>query len=223
MKPKKNSRANLEKYRAVFFQAGLLITLSIVFIAFNWPSKRKTLTFELPASETKFEEEYIPPPTKEPDKKEPELRVTSPRLLSMVSDDYTGDEEYMVEEIEDYTQYFKEDVILPEEDFSDSTFIRAEEMPEFPGGERGLISYISGNFRYPSDAREVGITGKIFLRFVVMEDGSVDRISVIRSVHPSIDKEAVRVIKSLPKWKPGYQRGIPVKVWYHLPINCELH
>jgi protein TonB len=101
-------------------------------------------------------------------------------------------------------------------------FIRVEEMPEFPGGWQALLKYIGQNIRYPSEAQNNNIQGKVILQFVVNSDGSVDRIEVLRSVHPSLDSEAVRVVKTLPRFKPGKQGGIPVPVWYSLPVTFRL-
>jgi protein TonB len=101
-------------------------------------------------------------------------------------------------------------------------FVRVEEMPEFPGGWQALLKYISENIKYPSEAQNNNIQGKVILQFVVNSDGSVDRIEVLRSVHPSLDSEAVRVVKTLPRFKPGKQGGIPVPVWYSLPVIFRL-
>lgn len=101
-------------------------------------------------------------------------------------------------------------------------FIIVEEMPEFPGGNNTLLKYIGENISYPSDAHNNNIEGRVILKFVVNTDGSVDRIEVIRSIDPSLDNEAVRVIKTLPRFKPGKQGGVPVPVWFSLPVVFKI-
>ena len=98
----------------------------------------------------------------------------------------------------------------------------ADKMPEFPGGVKGLMTYIAKNVKYPNIARENNITGKVYVRFVVRSNGQVDDVSITRGVDPAIDKEAMRVVKTLPRWKPGKQRGKAVNVWYSVPINFRL-
>ncbi len=99
-----------------------------------------------------------------------------------------------------------------------AVFIIVEEMPEFPGGQGELHKFIAQNIQYPPAARENGIQGKIYVRFVVTCDGSIERISIVRKVDDLLEAESIRVIKSMPKWKPGKQRGQPVNVWYTAPI-----
>lgn len=100
--------------------------------------------------------------------------------------------------------------------------IRVEEMPEFPGGISALMKFIGDNIKYPPEAQKNYIQGKVFLKFVVTADGSTDRIEVSRGVDSLLDNEAVRVVKSLPKFRPGKQGGIPVPVWYTLPVNFRI-
>jgi len=98
----------------------------------------------------------------------------------------------------------------------------AEEMPQFPGGEQALIDYLSKHIKYPPVAEENGIQGRVVLRFVVEKDGSISQVEVIKSVDPSLDKEAIRVTKSIPHWIPGKQNGQPVRVKFTLPVTFKL-
>lgn len=100
--------------------------------------------------------------------------------------------------------------------------IVVDNMPEFPGGDLGLRKYIAHYVRYPKSARDFEITGKTYTRFAISETGEVVDVSTAKSVHPLLDKESVRVIKSLPNWKPGMKNGKPVFVWYTIPINFQL-
>ena len=101
-------------------------------------------------------------------------------------------------------------------------FVVVEEMPSFPGGDSELFRFIYDNIKYPELAKENNIQGKVILRFCVTYKGTVDQVSVVRGVDPSLDEEAIRVIKMLPLWKPGKQGGKPVNVWYSVPISFQL-
>lgn len=101
-------------------------------------------------------------------------------------------------------------------------FVVVEEMPEFPGGELALRTFIGKAIVYPTVAQENGIQGKVFVTFVVNKDGSVSNAKIARGVDPSLDAEALRVVSTLPKWKPGKQRGVPVRVSYTVPISFKL-
>jgi protein TonB len=101
-------------------------------------------------------------------------------------------------------------------------FVVVEEMPMFPGGDSTLLSYISHNTKYPESSKTNKIQGKVIVRFCVTALGSIDRISVLRGVNPELDAEAVRVVSSLPAFKPGKQGGKAVPVWYMVPIEFSL-
>jgi len=102
-------------------------------------------------------------------------------------------------------------------------FVVVEEMPMFPGGDSTLLSYIIQNTKYPESAKNNKIQGRVIIRFCVNSTGSVDRVSVLKSVSPDIDAEAIRVISSLPAFIPGRQGGKPVPVWYMVPVNFALN
>ncbi|MDR1743641.1 MAG: energy transducer TonB [Dysgonamonadaceae bacterium] len=95
-------------------------------------------------------------------------------------------------------------------------------MPEFPGGIAALMLYLSENIRYPVEAQKNGVQGRVFVRFVVGADGAVNHVGIRRSVSPELDDEAVRVVKTMPKWMPGKQNGENVAVFYILPIDFRL-
>ncbi len=108
------------------------------------------------------------------------------------------------------------------QEVEDKVYTVIEQMPQFPGGEGELLSYIGKNLKYPVIAQENGIQGKVIVRFVVTKNGSVDKVEVVRQLDPACDKEAMRVIRSLPKFIPGKQNGVNVSVWYTLPITFKL-
>lgn len=113
---------------------------------------------------------------------------------------------------------------LPVEEEDDSpVFIVVEEMPQFPGGQTAMFKFISDNLMYPAIAQANGIQGRVICQFIVNTDGSISGIEVVRSSgDPSLNKEAVRLIRSMPNWTPGKQRGKPVRVRYTIPINFKL-
>ena len=96
-------------------------------------------------------------------------------------------------------------------------------LPEFPGGEYALLNYIATHIKYPKKAQKKGIEGTVYIKFEITKTGEIGKIEVIRGVHPLLDNEAVRVIKSLPKFKPGIKDGRPVNVWFSIPIQFRLH
>ncbi|GHU69848.1 cell envelope biogenesis protein TonB [Bacteroidia bacterium] len=111
-------------------------------------------------------------------------------------------------------------VVIQEE--KPEIFNHVEVMPSFPGGDKEMMRWLSENIKYPTVAQEQGIQGRVILRFVVKPDGTVDNVEVQRSLDPSLDKEAVRVVKKMPKWVPGKQNGNAVYVYYTLPVLFKL-
>ena len=123
----------------------------------------------------------------------------------------TAVEEVVVEKKEEKPKEVKEEI---------HTLV--EQMPQFPGGDAALMKYLSSHINYPPMAAENGVQGKVILQFVVEKDGRVGEVKIARSVDKDLDKEAIRVVKSLPKFTPGRQNGYPVRVWYTLPVNFKL-
>ena len=104
----------------------------------------------------------------------------------------------------------------------DSVYNIVDVMPEFPGGAEAMMKYIANNVKYPEEAKEQGISGRVFVQFVIEKDGSVSNVKVLRRIGGGCDEEAVRVVKAMPKWKPGMREGKPVRVSYNLPLNFKL-
>ncbi len=108
-------------------------------------------------------------------------------------------------------------------DADDDVFVVVEEEPEFPGGTDALYRYLATNIKYPKEAKENKIQGKVFVSFVIEKDGSVSNIKVLRDIGGGCGEEAVRVVQQMPKWKPGRQRGKRVRTQYNLPLNFNLN
>ncbi len=113
-------------------------------------------------------------------------------------------------------------VIVEEKQVEEKPFVTVEQMPTFPGGEVEMQKFIRDNLRYPVVAQEAGIQGRVTLRFVVSKTGAIENVTVVRGIDPSCDKEAVRVVQSMPKWIPGKQNGLNVPVYFNLPIQFRL-
>jgi TonB family protein len=111
----------------------------------------------------------------------------------------------------------------PQPVIKQEAYQQVDVMPEFPGGDRALLKFIADSVHYPKDAKEHSIQGKVITRFMVMEDGSVSNVSVLKGVSPSMDAESVRVVKMLPKFTPGILKGKAVPVWYMVPITFALN
>ena len=106
---------------------------------------------------------------------------------------------------------------------NDMVFDVVEVMPQFPGGQIAMLKYLMENIKYPEQAMKEGIQGRVTVRFIVEKDGSISNVKPVLSVHPLLDKEAVRVVKSMPKWSPGKQKGKPVRVQFNVPVMFKLN
>ncbi len=150
--------------------------------------------------------------------------ITLPVIIAMVIFVSCSKEllDVRAEKSKEVKQFDTQDVNEDENNVDGEVFYVVEEMPQFPGGELGLRKFIAMNVKYPQEARENNVQGKIYVRFIVTKTGDVDSVTVVRGVDPVLDDEAVRVIKTLPKWTPGKQKGVPVNVYYTVPINFVL-
>ena len=106
---------------------------------------------------------------------------------------------------------------------NDMLFSVVEVMPQYPGGLAAMLKYIRENIKYPEQAMKEGIQGRVTVSFIVEKDGSISNVKAVRSVHPLLDKEAVRMVKSMPKWSPATQNGKPVRVRYNVPVMFKLN
>ena len=105
---------------------------------------------------------------------------------------------------------------------NDKVFEKVEDMPEFPGGEQAMMKFVSENVQYPEEAKEKEISGRVLVGFIVEKDGSVNEVKIVRGIGGGCDEEAVRVVKAMPKWKPGKEKGKPVRVSYMMPFTFKL-
>ncbi len=225
MEVKKSPKADLESKKSVFMQIGLVVVLSLVLIAFEWSTTDVSAETFAMAEDVEAEEEIVPITRQEevkPPPPPPPPKVTD--VLNIVDDDVEIEEELEIEDTEvDENMEIDFEMVEEEEETEDApVFFIVEEMPEFPGGELALRKYIGQSVKYPVIAQENGIQGRVYVQFVVNTKGEVEQVKIARGVDPNLDKEAIRVVQSMPKWKPGKQRGKAVKVSYTVPINFQL-
>lgn len=196
-------------------------TLSNIEIDQKKMEKPKDIIIEKPAPPLKSSIKFTPPVIK-PDEEVQEEEViktqeelTKTEVTISIADVKGTDEENGVDIAELNN-------MIVEEDTTSQPFFIVEQMPEFPGGEAALRKYLAASIKYPVIATENGIQGKVFVNFVVEANGGISNVKVTRGVDSSLDKEAVRVVKSMPKWIPGKQGGQAVRVSFTVPINFVL-
>ncbi len=226
MELKKSPKADLEKNKGIYLQIGFVVTLAILLLAFEWTSTKGVSSDLGKLGEMVVDEEIIPITRQEevkPPPPPPPPKVTE--VLNIVEDDVEIEDELEIEDTEadEETEVEMIEIDEEEEEEEQQIFFIVEDMPQFPGGDAALQNYIATHVVYPEIAKENGITGRVYVRFVVNRKGKVDKVSIARGVDPSLDKAAVDVIKGLPDWSPGKQRGKPVNVWYTAPINFILN
>ena len=208
------------------------MALGICFLAFEWKTEIKEPPNLGGNIVLDIDTEIIPITRQE------QVQVSAPPpmpvladVINIVSDDVEIDTELVIEDSEadestviEITPIILDAGIRSEDEVEEETkvFYIVEEMPEFPGGELALRKYLSNAIKYPVIAQENGIQGKVYINFVVGKDGMVTEATILRSVDPHLDKEALRVVNSLPKWKPGKQGGKYVRVSFSVPISFIL-
>ena len=229
MEVKKSPKADLENKKLLFRESGLVAVLGIVLLAFEWSTKDKPDMMDLTQDAVAVEEEIIPI-TQEQQELPPEMPkipVLSD-VIDIVDDDIKVNDDLIISlednsnvgvEIMDYHAEVVEEVVEEEA----IPFALVEEKPRFQGGDANTFSkWVNSKLVYPEIAKENGVQGRVTLQFTVNTDGSVSNVTVLRGVDPSLDKEAVRIVSSSPKWEPGRQRERPVKVTYTFPVIFQL-
>lgn len=224
MKTKKSKRANLENFRTIFLQIGIILTLTAILAAFEWETKvefkpitlytsgTETIELNMPITRPKEEKKLIKPPV--PISKiiieKNDVKIEDEQLFE--STEFKWDDAIDINIIEDI-----------EDEIIDPIFFSYQEYPKFMGkDDNAFRKYIAENVRFPIEAQENGLMGKVQVQFVVDLDGSLSQIKILRGVHPSIDKEVLRVIENSPKWLPAVQSGRNVRAMYGIIIAFKL-
>lgn len=227
MEVKKSPKADLENKKSTWMLIGYVVVLAFMFVAFEWTQRDIKIDTSQALSDLVFEEEMVPITEQEQkiDVPPPPEVPQAAEILDIV-DDKTDVKETFVVSTEDVGQRVEvkyQPVVVKEvEPEEQEIFDVVENMPEFPGGQAALMSYLSKNIKYPTIAQENGTQGRVIVQFVVNKDGSIVDAVVARGVDPYLDKEALRVINGMPKWKPGMQRNKPVRVKYTVPVMFRL-
>lgn len=227
MEIKKSPKADLEGKKSTFTLIGLCVSLLIVWVVFEYKSYEKAeQVFEVRAV-AEDNEDMAEITKQEQPKQQPPAPKAQVTQIQVVEDDVEVEDELEIdadvnqdEVIEEYTYEapeIEEEVIEEAE-----VFTVVEEMPSFPGGPAKMTEYIAKNIKYPMMARESGVEGRVFVNFVVEPNGSISKVKVLRGIGGGCDEEAMRVVQSMPAWKPGKQRGTAVRVNYTVPIVFKL-
>ena len=225
MEEKKSPKANLENKKLMFTQIGLIISLLIAWLAFEYKSyDKRQIDESLLNREVVLDEEMVEITKQEEQKPQPVEAPQQTTQLEIVDDDVETEDLNINAEVEqnEIIEEYVAPEVVEEEVVEQEIFQIVEEMPQFPGGEGKLMEYVAKNIKYPQIARETGIQGRVFVGFVVEPDGSISNVKLLRGIGGGCDEEAMRVIKSLPKWKPGKQRGKAVRVSYQIPVFFKL-
>ena len=231
MELKKSPKADMGRNKLLFVELGLIAALSVSLYAFNYETEiepKEKLSknddggvneIELPS--TSFNEPPPPP--------EPTLEVSFSDQIDIVDDEIQVDDAFIIaEDDEDWgveQMGYYEDAEVEEEVVEEEAipFQLVEEKPSFQGGDANQFSkWVNQRLVYPEIAKENGVQGRVTLQFTVEKDGSITKVKVLRGVDPSLDKEAIRVVSSSPKWKPGKQRDRAVPVTYTFPVIFQL-
>ena len=228
MEVKKSPKADLNNKKLLFVEIGLVLSLLITIFAFEYKTQEKKESVFAQENTELIEEEIIPitQETPPPPPEAPKIPVLSDQI-DIVDDNIKVDDNILnLEddanlgvEIMDYVEEVQEEVVEEEA----IPFALVEEKPQFQGGDANTVSkWVSQHLEYPEIAKENGVSGRVMVQFTVNPNGSVSDVKVLRGVDPSLDKEAVRVIQSSPKWTPGKQRDRAVKVTYQFPVIFQL-
>ena len=219
MELKKSVKADLEWKKSTFFLIGLVISLSVVYLAFEFVgTKEKDDNI---VCGTRFIDGEIvilhpidlpPPPTVQ------QINVTDIKVVTCDDAENLAD---IIIDAESYEDLKISDVAETWEGTAttDVPFFSVEIYPEFPGGEEACVRFLQENIVYPASARTAGIDGQVYIGFIVEKDGRLTNLTILRSASPVLDNEVLRVVKLMPKWKPGQQHGKAVRVQFQLPVT----
>lgn len=229
MEVKKTHRSNLENKRFIFREIGLIVALAAVFFAFETKFYQEETQEIVLVNGIDIEDDVLPIVVpQQASRPLPKIKMMPIDIIDIVEDVPELDEPDIIDVTEEqmgsvngtsenYTNYTGNGEGEVDEDIP---FVRVEFMPAFNGD---LSKWLTRNLKYPARAAEVGVQGKVYIEFIVERDGSITDAKVIRSVHPDLDREALRVVNAMPKWKPGMQRDKAVRVKFTIPIAFRLN
>jgi periplasmic protein TonB len=227
MTSKKSTKANLERNKSTFFLLGVVVALSFVLISFEWTTEERKANLFLENGRELLVDENIPNTVEDDPIPVAPPKVIIPEFFEIVDNTIdVGDigrifsGEVTIDDVISPYHYIPKDDAEKEED---EPFVLVEDMPLFKGGDVGKFSqWVNERIKYPQIPQENGIQGKVIVAFVIEPDGNISNVSVTRKIDPLLDAEALRVVQSSPKWTPGKQRGVAVRVRFSIAINYKL-
>ncbi len=226
MTVRKSKKANLENKRAVFLEIGIIVTLSFVLLAFEWTTVRSDKNIWTAWDGVSIDEDMTEITIHKVKKPVMPVPIIT-QIIVPVDNDIDVDDDLIVDaepKEGDYNDIdFKNFDDSKDEPDEEVFFTVVEEQPSFPGGLEGLYKYLGDNIKYPSAARVAGISGPVYVEFVVWKDGSIRMVNLKRGIGFGCDEEALRVLNNMPKWNPGKQRAIPVNVKMIIPVKFVLN
>jgi protein TonB len=223
MEAKKTESADLTKKTSFFFSIGLLVTLALVFTAFEWRQYEESLIDLQGKSTNTFEEMLEVPPTEQPPPPAPIIQ--QPQIVEVPDEEEIKEDLNLKFDVEVTEETKVEEVVVApveEKENVDEIFSVVEESANPKGGYPAFYKFVGEKIKYPAQARRMGIEGKVFVEFVVNRDGSIVDVKAIKGIGAGCDEEAVRIVQSAPAWTPGKQRGKPVRQKMVIPITFKL-
>jgi protein TonB len=223
MLPKKSKEANLERKRSVFLLLGVLSTLTCVLMAFEYTTYSASqfscgplILFD-PIEEDPIPIVVIEKTVPKPPPPKVKLPTNDFKLV-----DVLPVEKPVPPSVDSAIVIDLPPVDLPREIIPEGPILVADQMPTFPGGDKALFKFLAGNIQYPRIAVDEGISGRVYVTFVVSKDGSITDVKLLRGLGGGCSEEALRVLSKMPRWSPGWHQGKLVSVQYNLPINFLL-
>lgn len=224
MEIKKSPKADLQSKRALFLQIGLVISLLLTIFVFGWSEREKVIEI-MDLGNVAVEEDIVE--ITRQDQKPPEpikqtIAVVSD-IINVVKNEAKITTNFDFADFAEDAIVVKQAKVVEEKAEDDAPFVIVEDMPKFQGGDLNVFrNWVMGRIKYPAIAAENGISGKVTLVFVIEKDGTLTNIVALQSPDRSLTDEAVRVLQTSPKWTPGKQRGVPVRVKYTLPVDFKI-
>lgn len=223
MEAKKTPKADMNKRTSLFLMIGLIVSLGLTLMAFEWKKYEAGDLMDLGEVSDEFEELTEIPPTEQPPPPPP--KIQQPQIIEIPDEEEIEEEIEIDLDVEITEETEVEEIVFeeePEEEVAEEVFLVVEEQASFPGGNKAWGKFLKKNLKYPRQATRMGISGKVFLSFIVDKQGVISDIQVLRGIGGGCDEEAIRVLKASPKWNPGKQRGRAVKSRMAFTIDFKL-
>lgn len=225
MDKRKTAKSDLEGKQFIFIEIGLVVALAVCLLAFEWRKYDITKVEVDTRDAVEVIEEFVLQTKQEEKPPPPKQIVQTTTLLNIVENEVEIETDIIINvemdenlELDEYIPIDSDEEEVHEEEI----FLIVEKQPSFPGGEVARLKYLRDNVKYPQMAKESGIQGTVYLTFVIEQDGAVSNVKILRGIGGGCDEEAIRVIKNMPKWSPGEQRGRAVRVQFNMQVKFTL-